>query len=121
MNNLIMILVGIAIWQFVVAMVVFSTDDEEKVFTIGIGIVGWIIYWIVTTFVKVTKIYSKENCAKRIVKSAKKELKKKNKNWKKWYKKFGKYSNSAWNIVRTENAEILQEMKNSGFNYNESK
>ena len=120
MKELLLVLLGIGIWQFVVAIVVFSTDDEEKVFSIGIGIVGWIIYGAVTTFVKVTKIYSKENCAKRIVKSAKKELKKKNKNWKKWYKKYGKYSNSAWNIVRTEYTETLKEMRATGFDYNNS-
>ena len=121
MKELLLILLGIGIWQFVVAIVVFSTDDEEKVFKIGIGVIGWIMYALITSFAKVTKIYSKENQARRIVKSAKRQLKKKNKNWKKWYKKFGKYSNSAWNIVRAENAEILQEMRNSGFNYNESK
>ena len=57
MKELLLILLGIGIWQFVVAMVVFSTDDEEKVFRIGIGIVGWVMYAVITGFAKVTKIY----------------------------------------------------------------
>ena len=121
MKELLLILLGIGIWQFVVAMVVFSTDDEEKVFKIGIGVIGWIIYLSLTSFVKVTKIYSDENQAKRIVKSAKRQLKKSKKNWLKWYKKYGKYSNNAWNIVRTQYTEILQEMRETGFDYNNSK
>ena len=32
MKELLLVLLGIGIWQFVVAIVVFSTDDEEKVF-----------------------------------------------------------------------------------------
>ena len=121
MKELLLILLGIGIWQFVVAMVVFSTDDEEKVFKIGIGVIGWIMYALITSFAKITKIYSKENQAKRIVKSAKRQLKKSKKNWLKWYKKYGKYSNSAWNIVRTEYTETLEKMKETGFNYNNSK
>ena len=121
MKELLLILLGIGIWQFVVAMVVFSTDDEEKVFKIGIGVIGWIMYALITGFAKVTKIYSKENQAKRIVKSAKRQLKRSKKNWLKWYKKYGKYSNKAWNIVRIEYAEILKEMKATGFDYNNSK
>ena len=121
MKELLLILLGIGIWQFVVAMVVFSTDDEERVFKIGIGVIGWIIYISLTSFVKVTKIYSDENQAKRIVKSAKRQLKKSKKNWLKWYKKYGKYSNNAWNIVRTQCTEIFQEMRETGFDYNNSK
>ena len=121
MKELLLVLLGIGIWQFIVAMVVFSTDDEEKVFSIGIGIVGWIIYGAVTLFAKITKFYTSENQAKRIVKSAKRQLKKSKKNWLKWYKKYGKYSNNAWNIVRTQYTEILQEMRETGFDYNNSK
>lgn len=121
MKELLLVLLGIGIWQFVVAMVVFSTDDEEKVFSIGIGIVGWIIYGVVTLFAKITKFYTSENQAKRIVRSAKRQLKKSKKNWLKWYKKYGKYSNNAWNIVRTQYTEILQEMRETGFDYNNSK
>ena len=121
MKELLLVLLGIGIWQFIVAMVVFSTDDEEKVFSIGIGIVGWIIYGAVTLFAKITKFYTLENQAKRIVRSAKRQLKKSKKNWLKWYKKYGKYSNNAWNIVRTQYAEILQEMRETGFDYNNSK
>ena len=121
MKELLLILLGIGIWQFVVAMVVFSTDDEEKVFKIGIGVIGWIMYALITSFAKVTKIYSKESQAKRIIKSAKRQLKKSKKNWLKWYKKYGKYSNSAWNIVRTEYTETLAKMKETGFDYNNSK
>ena len=121
MEELLLVLLGIGIWQFVVAIVVFSTDDEEKVFKIGIGVIGWIMYALVISFVKVTKIYSKENQAKRIVKSAKRQLKKSKKNWLKWYKKYGKYSNNAWNIVRTQHAEVLKEMRETGFDYNNSK
>lgn len=121
MKELLLVLLGIGIWQFVVAMVVFSTDDEEKVFSIGIGIVGWIIYGVVALFAKITKFYTSENQAKRIVRSAKRQLKKSKKNWLKWYKKYGKYSNNAWNIVRTQYTEILQEMRETGFDYNNSK
>ena len=121
MKELLLVLLGIGIWQFVVAIIVFSTDDEEKVFGIGIGVIGWIMYALITSFAKITKIYSKENQAKRIVKSAKRQLKKSKKNWLKWYKKYGKYSNSAWNIVRTQYTEVLKEMKETGFDYNNSK
>lgn len=121
MKELLFVLLGIGIWQFVVAMVVFATDDEEKVFSIGIGIVGWIIYGVVALFAKITKFYTSENQAKRIVRSAKRQLKKSKKNWPRWYKKYGKYSNSAWNIVRTQYTEILQEMRETGFDYNNSK
>lgn len=121
MKELLLVLLGIGIWQFVVAIVVFSTDDEEKVFSIGIGIVGWIIYGAVALFAKITKFYTSENQAKRIVRSAKRQLKKSKKNWLKWYKKYGKYSNNAWNIVRTQYTEILQEMRETGFDYNNSK
>lgn len=121
MKELLLVLLGIGIWQFVVAMVVFATDDEEKVFSIGIGIVGWIIYGVIALFAKITKFYTSENQAKRIVRSAKRQLKKSKKNWLKWYKKYGKYSNNAWNIVRTQYTEILQEMRETGFDYNNSK
>ena len=120
MKELLLILLGIGIWQLVVAIVVFSTDDEEKVFSIGIGIVGWIIYGAVALFVKITKFYTPENQAKRIVRSAKRQLKKSKKSWLKWYKKYGKYSSRAWNIVRTEYTETLGKMKETGFNYNNS-
>ena len=120
MKELLLILLGIGIWQLVVAIIVFSTDDEEKVFGIGIGIVGWIIYGAVALFAKITKFYTPENQAKRIVKSAKRQLKKSKKSWLKWYKKYGKYSSRAWNIVRTEYTETLGKMKETGFNYNNS-
>ena len=120
MKELLLILLGTGIWQLVVAIIVFSTDDEEKVFGIGIGIVGWIIYGAVALFAKITKFYTPENQAKRIVKSAKRQLKKSKKNWLKWYKKYGKYSSRAWNIVRTEYTETLGKMKKTGFNYNNS-
>ena len=120
MKELLLVLLGIGIWQFVVAIVVFSTDDEEKVFSIGIGIVGWIIYGAITLFAKITKFYTPENQAKRIVKSAKRQLKKSKKSWLKWYKKYGKCSSRAWNIVRTEYTETLGKMKETGFNYNNS-
>ena len=120
MKELLLVLLGIGIWQLVVAIIVFSTDDEEKVFGIGIGIVGWIIYGAITLFAKITKFYTPENQAKRIVKSAKRQLKKSKKSWLKWYKKYGKYSNSAWNIVRTEYTETLEKMRETGFNYSNS-
>ena len=85
------------------------------------GVVGWFIYGIMFVIAKITKCYTKENQAKRIVKSAKRQLKKSKKNWLKWYKKYGKYSNSAWNIVRTEYTETLKEMRETGFDYNNSK
>ena len=120
MKELLLVLLGIGIWQFVVAIVVFSTDDEEKVFSSGIGIVGWIIYGAVTLFAKITKFYTPENQAKRIARSAERQLKKYKKSWLKWYKKYGKYSSRAWNIVRTEYTETLGKMKETGFNYNNS-
>ena len=120
MKELLLILLGIGIWQLVVAIIVFSTDDEEKVFGIGIGIVGWIIYGVVALFAKITKFYTPENQAKRIVRSAKRQLKKSKKSWLKWYKKYGKYSSRAWNIVRTEYTETLGKMRETGFNYNNS-
>ena len=120
MKELLLVLLGIGIWQLVVALIVFTTDDEEKVFGIGIGIAGWIIYGAVALFAKITKFYTPENQAKRIVKSAKRQLKKSKKSWLKWYKEYGKYSNSAWNIVRAEYTEILEEMRETGFNYNNS-
>ena len=121
MKELLLVLLGIGIWQFVVAIIVFLTDDEEKVFKIGIGVIGWIMYALIAGFAKITKFYSTENQAKRIVKSAKRQLKKSKKNWLKWYKKYGKYSNKAWNIVRIEYAEVIEEMKETGFDYNNSK
>ena len=120
MKELLLVLLGIGIWQLVVAIIVFSTDDEEKVFGIGIGIVGWIIYGAVTLFAKITKFYTPENQAKRIVRSAKRQLKKSKKNWLKWYKKYSKYSYKAWKIVRTEYIEILEKMSETGFNYENS-
>ena len=120
MKELLLRLLGIGIWQFVVAMVTFSTDDEEKVYKIGIGAIGWIMYELIIGFAKVTKFYAPENQAKRIIKSAKRQLKKSKKNWLKWYKKYGKYSSRAWNIVRTEYTETLEKMKETGFNYNNS-
>ena len=120
MKELLLILLGIGIWQLVVAIIVFSTDDEEKVFGIGIGIVGWIIYGAVALFAKITNFYTPENQAKRIVRSAERQLKKSKKSWLKWYKKYGKYSSRAWNIVRTEYTETLGKMRETGFNYNNS-
>lgn len=121
MKELLLILLGIGIWQLVVFITVLVTDeDEEKVFGIGIGIIGWVIYGAVALFAKITKFYTPENQAKRIVKSAKRQLKKSKKNWLKWYKKYGKYSNNAWNIVRTEYTKILEKMRETGFNYNNS-
>lgn len=121
MKELLLVLLGIGIWQLVVALIVFTTDDEEKVFEIGIGIIGWIIYGIFTLFVKTTKFYTPENQAKRLVKSAKRRLKKSKKNWLKWYKKYGKYSNKAWNITRKHYAEVFEQMRATGFDYNNSK
>lgn len=121
MKELLLILLGIGIWQLVVFITILVTDeDEEKVFSLGMGIVGWFIYGIMFIIAKITKCYTKENQAKRIVKSAKRQLKKTKKNWLKWYKKYGKYSNNAWNIVRTEYTEILEKMRETGFNYNNS-
>lgn len=121
MKELLLVLLGIGIWQLVVALIVFTTDDEEKVFGIGIGIVGWVIYGAVALFAKITKFYTPENQAKRIVKSAKRQLKKSKKNWLKWYKKYGKYSNKAWNIARKNHTEIFEQMRETGFDYNNSK
>ena len=121
MKELLLVLLGIGIWQLVVFITILVTDeDEEKVFGLGMGVVGWFIYGIMFIIAKITKCYTKENQAKRIIKSAKRQLKKSKKNWLKWYKKYGKYSNNAWNIVRTEYTEILEKMRETGFNYNNS-
>ena len=122
MKELLLVLLGIGIWQLVVFITILVTnEDEEKVYSLGMGIVGWFIYGIMFIIAKITKCYTKENQAKRIVKSAKRQLKRSKKNWLKWYKKYGKYSNKAWNIVRVEYSEILKEMKATGFDYNNSK
>lgn len=122
MKELLLVLLGIGIWQLVVFITILVTDeDEEKVLSLGMGIVGWLIYGIMFAIAKITKCYTKENQAKRIVKSAKRQLKRSKKNWLKWYKKYGKYSNKAWNIVRMEYAEVLKEMKATGFDYHNSK
>lgn len=122
MKEMLFVLLGIGIWQLVVFITILVTDEnEEKVFGLGMGIVGWLVYGIMIIIAKITKCYTTENQAKRIVKSAKKQLKKSNKNWLKWYKKYGKYSNNAWNIVRREHTEIIEQMEASGFDYNRSK
>ena len=121
MKELLLVLLGIGIWQFVVAMVTFSTDDEEKVYKIGIGAIGWIMYELIIGFAKVTNFYTPENQAKGIIKSAKRQLKKSKKNWLKWYKKYSEYSIDAWNIIRTEHPEVLKEMRETGFDYDNSK
>lgn len=122
MKEMLFVLLGIGIWQLVVFITILVTDEnEEKVFGLGMGVVGWFVYGIMIIIAKITKCYTTENQAKRIVKSAKKQLKKSNKNWLKWYKKYGKYSNNAWNIVRREHTEIIKQMEVTGFNYNRSK
>lgn len=122
MKEMLFVLLGIGIWQLVVFITILVTDEnEEKVFGLGMGIVGWLVYGIMIIIAKITKCYTTENQAKRIVKSAKKQLKKSNKNWLKWYKKYGKYSNNAWNIVRREYTEIIEQMEATGFDYNRSK
>lgn len=121
MKELLLVLLGIGIWQLVVFVTILVTDeDEEKVFGLGMGVVGWFIYGIMFIIAKITKYYTKESQAKRIVKSAKRQLKKSKKGWLKWYKKYGKYSNYAWNIVRTQHTEVLKKMRETGFNYNNS-
>lgn len=121
MKELLLVLLGIGIWQLVVFITILVTDeDEEKVFGLGMGVVGWFIYGIMFIITKITKCYTKENQAKRIVKSAKRQLKKSKKNWLKWYKKYGKYSSNAWNIVRTQYTEVVEKMRETGFNYNNS-
>ena len=122
MKEILLVLLGIGIWQLVVFITILATnEDEEKVFGLGIGVIGWLIYGIMFIIAKITKCYTHENQAKRIVKSAKRQLKKSNKNWAKWYKKYGKYSNEAWNIARKNNSEIIEEMEATGFDYNRSK
>lgn len=122
MKEMLFVLLGIGIWQLVVFITILVTDEnEEKVFGLGMGVVGWFVYGIMIIIAKITKCYTTENQAKRIVKSAKKQLKKSNKNWLKWYKKYGKYSNNAWNIIRREHTEIIKQMEVTGFNYNRSK
>ena len=122
MKEILLVLLGIGIWQLVVFITILATnEDEEKVFGLGMGVIGWLIYGIIFIIAKITKCYTHENQAKRIVKSAKRQLKKSNKNWAKWYKKYGKYSNEAWNIARKNNSEIIEEMEATGFDYNRSK
>ena len=122
MKEVLLVLLGMGIWQLVVFISILVTNEnEEKVFGLGMGFVGWFVYGIVFLIAKITKCYTTENQAKRIVKSAKRQLKKSKKNWLKWYKKYGKYSNSAWNIARKEHKEIIEQMFATGFNYNNSK
>ena len=122
MKEILLVLLGIGIWQLVVFITILATnEDEEKVFGLGMGVIGWLIYGVIFIIAKITKCYTHENQAKRIVKSAKRQLKKSNKNWAKWYKKYGKYSNEAWNIARKNNSEIIEEMEATGFDYNRSK
>lgn len=122
MKEILLVLLGMGIWQLVVFISILVTNEnEEKVFGLGIGFVGWFVYGIVFLIAKITKCYTTENQAKRIVKSAKRQLKKSKKNWLKWYKKYGKYSNSAWNIARKEYKETIEQMFATGFNYNNSK
>jgi len=117
MEKVLLVLLGVSLWQLVVFITILVTDeDEEKVFGLGIGIVGWFIYGIMFIIAKITKYYTKENQAKRIVKSAKRQLKKDNQDWAKWYKKFGKYSSNAWNIARKNNQELFEQMRIAGFN-----
>ena len=121
MKELLLVLLGIGIWQLVIFITILATDeDEEKVFGLGMGVIGWFIYGIMFIIAKITKYHTKENQAKRIVKSAKRQLKKSKKNWLKWYKKYGKYSSNAWNIVRTQYTDVVKEMRETGFNYNDS-
>lgn len=122
MKEILLVLLGMGIWQLVVFISILVTNEnEEKVFGLGMGFVGWFVYGIVFLIAKITKCYTTENQAKRIVKSAKRQLKKSKKNWLKWYKKYGKYSNSAWNIARKEHKETIEQMFATGFNYNRSK
>ena len=122
MKEILLVLLGVSLWQLVVFITILVTDeDEDKVFGLGIGIVGWFTYGIIFIIARITKCYTKENQAKRIVKSAKRQLKKDTQNWAKWYKKYGKYSSNAWNIVRKEYTEIVEQMKATGFDYNRSK
>lgn len=122
MKEFMFVLLGIGVWQLIVFITILVTNEnEEKVFSLGIGIVGWFLYGIMFIIAKITKCYTTESQAKRIVKSAKKQLTKTNKNWLKWYKKYGKYSYNAWNIVRKEYAEIIEQMEATGFDYNRSK
>ena len=122
MKEILLVLLGIGIWQLVVFITILATNEnEEKVFGLGMGVIGWLIYGVMLIIAKITKCYTHENQAKRIVKSAKKQLKKSNKNWAKWYKKYGKYSSEAWNIARKNNSEIIEEMEATGFDYNRSK
>lgn len=122
MKEILLVLLGMGIWQLVVFISILVTNEnEEKVFGLGMGFVGWFVYGIVFLIAKITKCYTTENQAKRIVKSAKRQLKKSKKNWLKWYKKYGKYSNSAWNIAQKEHKEIIEQMFATGFNYNNSK
>ena len=122
MKEILLVLLGVSLWQLVVFITILATDeDEDKVFGLGIGFVGWFIRIVATIVARITKCYTRENQAKRIVKSAKRQLKKSNKNWLKWYKKYGKYSSNAWNIVRKEHAELIEQMFATGFDYNRSK
>ena len=121
MEKFLLVLLGITIWQLVVFITILITNEnDEKVCGVGMGFAGWLIYGIMLLFVILTKWYSKENQAKRIIKSAKKQLKKSKKHWLKWYKKYGKYNSDAWNIVRNNNQVLIEEMKATGFNYRDS-
>lgn len=55
MKELMFVLLGIGIWQLIVFIAILVTnEDEEKVFSLGIGIVGWFLYGIMFIIAKMT-------------------------------------------------------------------
>lgn len=126
MKELLFILLGMGIWQLVVFITIMVTEENEQtVYNIGMGLIGWLIYGILILFIKIFKLNSKENKAKRTAKkarkierSAKRQIKKRQPHWKKWYKKYGKYSYLAWNLI---DKELIDKMKATGFDHNNSK
>lgn len=69
MKEVLLLLLGMGIWQLVIFILILVTNEnEEKVFGLGIGFVGWFIYGIVFLIAKITKYYTTENQAKRQLK-----------------------------------------------------
>ena len=56
MKEILLVLLGVSLWQLVVFITILVTDeDEDKVFGLGIGIVGWFTYGIIFIIARITK------------------------------------------------------------------
>ena len=59
MKEILLVLLGIGIWQLVVFITILATNEnEEKVFGLGMGVIGWLIYGVMLIIAKITKCYT---------------------------------------------------------------